>query len=133
MSTFETAGENRMEMHLEATAAAVPQARRAVGAFAEQHGLDRDSVELAVTEAVANAVVHGFPDGVPGEVVIRAWAPLDQLRVDVSDDGVGMQRNPRSPGLGLGLRLITTVTEKVTVGRSGTGGALVSMRFVVAH
>lgn len=129
MNSFEPADDQSLEMRLQATADAVPKARRAVGAFAAEHGLDRGRVELAVAEAVANAVLHGFLEGAPGEVVVRAWVPGRHLRVEVSDNGLGVRNRHESPGLGLGLPLIEELTREFTVGRRGGGGTVVSMEF----
>ena len=35
--------------------------------------VDRWPVELVVSEAVANAVVHAYPDRAPGQVRLEAW------------------------------------------------------------
>jgi serine/threonine-protein kinase RsbW/stage II sporulation protein AB (anti-sigma F factor) len=49
----------------------VPGLRRAVTRFAADHGVVEppiDGLRLAVSEAVTNAIVHGFGDGDPGQV-----------------------------------------------------------------
>ncbi|MEA2346765.1 MAG: hypothetical protein QOG62_552 [Thermoleophilaceae bacterium] len=124
--------QGELEMRLEATPEAVPKARRAMGALAEARGLDRSKVELAVAEAVANAVVHAFPDGLPGEVVVRASGPGRQFKVEVIDDGAGVRPGATSPGLGLGLPLIETLTREFSVRSRPNGGTIVTMRFEMA-
>ena len=119
---------------MEANPEGVTEARRAVGKYAERAGCDRGAVELAVAEAVANAVIHGYPEGSPGKVTIRATAESGALAVEVSDDGAGMRGNPDSLGLGLGLGLplIARVTDEFTITTARSGGAMVSMRFRTA-
>jgi anti-sigma regulatory factor (Ser/Thr protein kinase) len=123
--------DEALEIRLVADATSVSAARHAVGDFAERWGIERSRVELAVSEAVANAVVHGYPGRPPGEVIVRASAFGSLLRVEVTDDGVGFRTKAESPGLGLGLRLIDSSTSQYTLGRSDAGGTLVSMRFEV--
>jgi anti-sigma regulatory factor (Ser/Thr protein kinase) len=118
-----------LELRLPATPAAVPAARKAVGRLAEQHGFERSPVELAVAEAVANAVLHAFPEGAPGEVVVRASATARDLAVEVGDNGFGMRARSERHGLGLGLPLIKDLAREFSLGRSTSGGTLVSMRF----
>ena len=108
MNSFEPADDQSLEMRLQATADAVPKARRAVGAFAAEHGLDRGRVELAVAEAVANAVLHGFLEGAPGEVVVRAWVPGRHLRVESGEISKSRKRGSRDSNPGSRLLADTT-------------------------
>ena len=67
---------------------------------------------LAVTEAVTNSVVHAFIDREPGIVRARIQAAPDELVVVVTDNGRGMQPRADSPGLGLGLPTIASLTTR---------------------
>ena len=82
-------------------------------------------MKLAVSEAVTNAVVHGSPSGEPGTVtvLVRVDPRAALLTVVVTDDGAGIRPRPDSPGLGLGLPLITTLarTAKISAGPHGHG------------
>jgi serine/threonine-protein kinase RsbW len=105
--------------------------RRTVGALAQAHGASPervDSVRLAVSEAVTNAVVHGYPDG-SGEVRVTAMTVREQLLVVVEDDGRGIDERAESPGLGLGLPLIAAHTAHWTLATPPQGGVQVEMRF----
>jgi serine/threonine-protein kinase RsbW len=132
MQVSEKPANRTFEIRVKAVADGVTEARRALATHAEKAGADRQAVELAVSEAVANAVVHGYPNGRKGEVIVRATVIRRQLVVDVSDDGDGMRPNPESPGLGLGLPLIGRVTDAFTITEGSRGGTMVSMRFRVA-
>src|SRR3954447_25427321 len=84
---------------------AVPQARRLIRSYVDDHCANadaiREDVALAVSEAVGNAVRHAYPDA-PGKVQIRSRMVGDWLEVVVRDWGVGW-RASSDPGLGLGI------------------------------
>jgi serine/threonine-protein kinase RsbW/stage II sporulation protein AB (anti-sigma F factor) len=123
----------RLDLRLDATAAAVGKARRQVVAFAERHGLARrDDVALAVTEAVTNAVVHGYRGDDDGRVRVVACALETGLLVVVRDYGCGMQPNPGSPGAGLGLAVIGALADEMNIERPDEGGGTrIRIRFPV--
>ena len=64
-----------------------------------------EAIRLAVTEAVANVVRHGYPER-PGAFHVTTAVAGGELWVLVSDDGCGYQTPSQSPGLGWGLALI---------------------------
>ena len=105
----------------------VAELRRRIVAFAaEQCVADPPlaDLKLAVSEAATNAVLHAFqeretPGSVTGTVEIDTAA--GRVRVVVSDDGAGMMPRPDSPGLGLGLPLISQVTDEIAI-RPGPDG-----------
>ena len=65
-------------------------ARRLVRRFAGDLEVDLDAVELAVSEAVANAVVHAYDDG-RGTVELEAAAAPYELQIVVRDRGRGIR------------------------------------------
>jgi anti-sigma regulatory factor (Ser/Thr protein kinase) len=106
------------------TAEGVGAMRREVVAFADRAGLDEDGisdVRLAVSEAATNAVVHGYRDDREGELKVVAYLDGGELNVIVSDTGVGLAPRPDSPGLGLGMPLMATVTSRFRVISRGAG------------
>jgi anti-sigma regulatory factor (Ser/Thr protein kinase) len=120
--------QTSLKLSLAADSESVGRARHAVSEFASEHGADPDDVALAVSEAVSNAVVHAFRGREPGRVDVRANVDGETIIVTIADDGVGVAPNPDSPGLGLGLALIGSLTERVELRRDGPGTTLV-MRF----
>jgi PAS domain S-box-containing protein len=65
-----------------------------------QHGLPMDSLPgpygLVLTNLVHNAIVHAFPDGRAGSIMLKATAfGVDNVEVIVSDDGCGMTSEVR--------------------------------------
>jgi serine/threonine-protein kinase RsbW len=124
-----------MRRSFRATADAVPSARHAVVAFAEELGIRgtllRD-IALAVSEACTNVVLHAYRGhDEPGEFEVTVRRPGDELEVSVSDGGVGMLPHADSPGLGIGLPLIAELTRKLEVRADDDGGTTVLMRFEV--
>ena len=112
----------------------VARARRAVVAYAREHGaIDPDGIAVAVSEAVTNAVVHAYVDApAPGDVEVFAWRdPDDGLEVHVSDEGRGMMPRRDSPGIGVGLPLVATLAENFQVEARLGGGTSVCMTFAV--
>jgi two-component sensor histidine kinase len=63
-------------------------------------------VNIVVSDAVTNVVLHADRDGELGRVRVKASVAVDLLTPVVADDGVGMSPNPDRRGLGVGLALI---------------------------
>ncbi|HEV2944485.1 MAG TPA: ATP-binding protein [Solirubrobacteraceae bacterium] len=109
-----------IELALPARAANIAVVRHAFGALGEALAVDEQilsNIRLAVTEACTNVVVHAYPDGEEGQLEILATLQEEKLVVVVRDEGPGIGPRPDSPGLGLGLPLIASVTESVQLGR----------------
>jgi serine/threonine-protein kinase RsbW/stage II sporulation protein AB (anti-sigma F factor) len=113
----------------EATFPPTPQGvgamRREVAAYAQRAGLDVEgvgNVRLAVSEAATNAVVHAYRgDADDGELKVVAYVAEGELTVIVSDTGVGLAPRSDSPGLGLGMPLMASVTKRFRVVSRGPG------------
>ena len=121
--------EASLELTLPAESDSVGTARHAVARFAAEHGADSGDVALAVSEGVSNAVIHAFRDRAPGRIDVRAIVDGDRVVVSISDDGVGVMPNPQSPGLGLGLALIGSITDGVELRKKPGHGTTLIMRF----
>jgi anti-sigma regulatory factor (Ser/Thr protein kinase) len=97
---------------------AVGRARAAVAAFAREAGASPellDDVRLAVSEAATNVVLHAYVGTTPGPLHVRARVRDRRLEVEVCDEGGGVRARTDSPGLGIGLSLISTVTDSVEI------------------
>ncbi|HWK29366.1 MAG TPA: ATP-binding protein [Solirubrobacter sp.] len=128
----DTAPASLAEWELPAEPGSVAVIRGGVREFARVHGAPDAlliDVALAVTEAVTNAVVHAFTDRPPGAVRARIEAGRDELVVVVADDGHGMQPRADSPGLGLGLPTIASLTTAMDMHTPPGGGTVVTMTF----
>ena len=114
------------ELALPARAENVAVVRHAVGGLGEALDVDEgvlSDMKLAVTEACTNVVVHAYPDS-EGPMVLSGTTEGRQLTLVVADHGQGMVPRPDSPGLGLGLPLIATLTASLVIGSQGAGSAL---------
>lgn len=121
-----------MQIALPARAENIAIVRHAFGALEDAYALDAQilsDIRLAVTEACTNVVVHAYPDGREGPMEVLATLLGDELRVVVRDEGRGIGPRPDSPGLGLGLPLIASLTESVQLGRDREERTEVRMTF----
>jgi serine/threonine-protein kinase RsbW len=124
------------ELILPARAENVAVVRHAFGGLGDaldvpDHALA--DVKLAVTEACTNVVVHAYSNGDEGPM--RVWADVGDghLTVVVSDEGQGILPRPDSPGLGLGLPLIATLSSTLELGTNERDQTEVRMTFDLAR
>lgn len=105
-------------MTLPGAAESVGEIRAAVAQLAVDCGFSEQKVEairLAVSEAVSNAVIHGYSEN-PGQVTVSAELDEDRvLEVVIADQGRGMLPHRDSDGLGLGVPLMTTLSDHVEI------------------
>jgi serine/threonine-protein kinase RsbW len=109
----------------------IPLLRRALVAFARAAGADPEqcaAVQLAVSEAVTNVVVHAYGDE-GGLIHISAAIAGSELWVLIGDDGRGLNAPSPRPGLGQGLALIGAVSDSIAVLRRPSGGTELRLRF----
>jgi stage II sporulation protein AB (anti-sigma F factor) len=126
-----TGAKERYEMRVTADASRVGDLRKAVVAFAEELGFDdTNPIALAVSEAMTNVVVHAYRDTDVGDMRIVACDKPDRLVVVVRDYGAGMLPRADSPGLGLGLPLISTMADDVQIEAAEGSGCLLRMHFL---
>ena len=124
-----------LELTLPARAENVAIVRHALGGLAEVLQVDDQAlsdIRLAVTEACTNVVVHAYPDG-EGPLHVSALLDEGRLTVVVRDEGRGIVPRADSPGLGLGLPLIATLTEALELGKDGDENTEVRMIFRLAR
>ncbi len=90
---------------------------------------------LIVNELFTNALKHAFPAGRGGEIRVMLRLEGGDVRLEVSDTGVGGGRDfpPGSPG-SLGLRLVAVLTKQLrgVMEASGESGTSVVIRFPVS-
>ena len=115
-----------------AVAETVPLARRAlteVAAAAGAGGERLEEIRLAVSEALTNAVVHAYRGDEPGQFQVTAAVASGELWVLISDDGRGLHAGHASRGLGIGLSLISGLSDDFAIVNRASGGTEVQMRF----
>ncbi len=116
-----------------AVAASVPTARADVVEFAAAAGItgeQLDAVRLAVSEAITNVVVYAYPARL-GHIHVTARVAGGELWVLVADSGCGIHAGRESDGLGLGLALISQLTDGFSVLERSSGGTELRLRFVI--
>ena len=120
----------RFEQRLPAQASSVAQLRKGIVDFATGLGFeDTGPIALAVSEAATNAVIHAYRDMEPGDIRVVASDETDRLVVVVRDYGHGMMPRTDSPGLGLGLPMISTMASDLQVEAAEGAGTLLRMHF----
>ena len=120
-----------VQLTLPARAENVAVVRHALGGLGEALDLDPQTLsdmKLAVTEACTNVVVHAYGDD-EGPMEVAATVDGPTLRVTVRDEGLGIVPRADSPGLGLGLPLIATLTESLELGKADDDRTEVAMVF----
>jgi serine/threonine-protein kinase RsbW len=126
--------DGRWEQRAGAFPESIAPLREAVVAFAALHGVGpslRDDIALAVSEALTNAVVHGFVGGPVGTLWVIATTVGDALVVRVLDDGRGMIARTDSPGLGFGMSIMAALASDLDV-RERPGGRGTEVRLAFA-
>ena len=95
-------------------------------------------IKTAVSEAVTNAVVHGY-DGKGGSVEIRAEIQDEWLEVEIEDDGIGMDdvklameplytSRPETNHAGMGFTFMEAFMDELEVTSTSGQGTKVKMR-----
>jgi anti-sigma regulatory factor (Ser/Thr protein kinase) len=106
--------------------------RHAVGNVAQQYGMAEPGVadlQLAVSEACSNVVIHAYRDLQMGPLEVEVTCEADEFGVAVRDCGTGFHSPalPRKDGLRLGLALISTLTSSFEVSEREGGGTEVNL------
>lgn len=94
-------------------------------------------VKTAVSEAVTNAIVHGYPDTV-GSIDVEAEIQDDILHIIIRDYGVGINNveevlepfyttKPDEERSGMGFTIMKNFMDKVTVESKINKGTIVKM------
>ena len=119
-----------------ARAESIAPIRSSLAAFAAAHGAAPETVEaveLAVSEAATNVVMHAYIEAPqPGDFHVEATVDDGVLYVAVEDTGRGVRPRPDSPGLGVGMMLMAQSCEELVVTDRDPAGALIRMRFSLA-
>jgi serine/threonine-protein kinase RsbW len=129
-----TGGDTQLHEWVPARPESIAPLRRAVVRLAAGNGASapqRDDIALAVSEALANAVLHAYVGhDRPGVVAVDARMHERSLEVVVCDDGNGMLPRTDSPGMGIGLALIGRIAEQLRL-EDMRPGVRVQMTFAI--
>lgn len=112
-------------------------ARVTVAAFAAQLDLlvnELEEIKVAVSEAVSNAIVHGYGGRKDGSVRVTANRYAEGIEITIADEGKGMPppelsrvRNGKEEHPGLGFVFMRTFMDSVEVESEEGKGTRVKM------
>lgn len=111
----------------------VPAARKAIADFAAAAGARPEKLEairLTASEALTNAVLYAYPAWM-GHIHLTVRVAGDELWVLIADNGVGVHAGSDSGRLGLGLALISQLTDGFSIVERSSGGTEVRLRYVL--
>jgi len=115
----------------ESTPGSIAEARTQLADFAAEVGATPrlvEAVRLAASEAMTNAVLHAYRGG-SGLIYVNAAVASGQLWILIADDGCGLRPRADRLGLGLGLGLMSRVSDDFGIVSRATGGTEVRLRF----
>lgn len=93
-----------------------------------------EDIQLAVHEAIANAIDHAYPPGAPGPVTVHAWVSADPLTRDrrvvvaVTDRGRWATHHPDTHPLhtrGYGLIVMSRCMAEMHIQRAAAGTTVI--------
>lgn len=137
--------ENYMKLEFPSKSANESFARAAVAAFAVQLDVtveELSDIKTAVSEAVTNAIIHGYSDH-KGVVSVRCRIVGQELEIQVKDDGCGIKdieqaRQPLYTGSsddersGMGFTVMETFMDDLQVESIEGEGTTVTMRKTIS-
>jgi serine/threonine-protein kinase RsbW len=101
---------------------AVPESvaliRHELQAALARHRLAADRIHdigLILSEAATNVVLHAYRHGPPGPLYVSATLRAEALTTSICDCGPGLQARSDSPGLGLGIALMSKLCDRLRV------------------
>lgn len=138
---MKTKAVNEVTMEFPSRSSNESFARAAVACFAAQMDPtlnELEDIKTAVSEAVTNAIVHGYPDSI-GKVAVKARiCPGSILEITVKDHGRGISdvEKARQPMFttggeersGMGFTIMESFMDQLTVRSVPGRGTMVSMK-----
>jgi len=132
---------NEMEVHFLSVPENEAFARLVIAAFAVQLSptvAEIADVKTAVSEAVTNAIVHGY-EGTRGVVTMRAMIDGATLAIEITDRGRGISNveqamepfftnHPEQERSGMGFAVMQTFMDEVEVQSTPGSGTSVRLR-----
>jgi len=135
-------GRNHMQLSFASRSENEAFARIAVAAFVSQ--LDPtleqlDEIKTVVSEAVTNAIIHGYEGSVDGIVTVEAEIDGDVFSVTVRDQGKGIEdlelarqplftSRPELERSGMGFTIMENFMDEFDVVSSMSGGTSLRMK-----
>ncbi|MBB5172983.1 anti-sigma F factor [Texcoconibacillus texcoconensis] len=132
---------NIMELKCSAVSSNESFARVTVAAFVSQLDPTVDElneIKTVVSEAVTNAVIHGYKDKEDGFVFIRVELDEERIHLMIQDEGIGMDdvhearqpmytSKPEMERSGMGFTIMENFMDEVDISSSPLMGTTVKM------
>lgn len=136
--------ENKVILEFSALSENEALARNVAGLFAIQFSptiSQISDIKTAVSEAVTNSIVHGYPDK-KGSIIMELRRNNNKLHINVIDHGVGIKdvslalepfftTKEEEERSGMGFTIMKTFMDEVKVESSIDGGVRVSMYKII--
>jgi len=120
--------ENKMQLKFIALSQNESFARSVIACFALQLNpsiSQISDIKTAVSEAVTNAIVHGYP-GKKGEIIMQAQIENGAIHINITDNGVGIENleqaiepfyttKPEDERSGMGFTIMHSFMDEVKV------------------
>lgn len=133
--------ENYMRLEIPAKSCNESFVRAAVAAFSVQLDLSIEEladIKTAVSEAVTNAIVHGYAD-MKGVVTVTCRIIDGMIEIEVADTGIGIENigramqplytsSPESERSGMGFTVMQTFMDELSVASKPGEGTNVTMK-----
>lgn len=127
---------NQMELKIKALSVNESFVRATVSGFCLQLNPTIDEltdVKTAVSEAVTNSIVHAYPQGEIGDILIKATLYKDTIQIEILDFGVGISNleeakkpfyttKPNQERSGMGFTVMESFMDTVEVSNKDEGG-----------
>ena len=132
--------ENKMTLKISAVSENESFARTVVGCFALRLNpsiSQISDIKTAVSEAVTNCIVHGYPDK-KGDIVIESYINDGSIHINIFDNGVGIPNinqalepfyttKPDEERSGMGFTIMQSFMDSVKVESSINNGTKIYM------
>ena len=117
---------NKLEMKFNASLENETVVRNTIGLFASTINCtieDIIDVKTIVSEAVSNAIIHGYESDHSKEVLVIAVLDNNELTIDVIDEGIGIENVAEALRVnysskdrsGLGLTIIKSLSDDLCI------------------
>ena len=139
--------ENEMKLIISSNSKNESFARATVAAFASQLDptlVDIEDIKMAVSEAVTNAIIHGYDNQPKGDVTLSCGYLEGIIYIEVKDNGTGIDdiekamlplytSKPLEERSGMGFTVMQSFMDDVEVISSKENGTLVKMSKKIAR
>ncbi len=132
---------NYMELRFKAISENESFARASVAGFCLQLNPTIDEltdIKTAVSEAVTNSVVHAYPSGKKGEILIKVKLFKSSLLIEIIDFGIGIKdvdkarqpfftTKPDQERSGMGFTVMESFMDSMEVENNSQGGLKITL------